>query len=263
MTMHTPVTPCVRICPMRTPAGRRLLVCGEVNNWGDVSSKLFAAFGAPAPVEIIYPTACDPVAAGGMNDPGKIWVMVRPTDDEHVYAADDFTVQIDGVVADIISGSAVGDHFCMIVKPQTAAAAGDYDLKVTELFGGNTDTETAAVKFSIPGIPVDSMVIGDISGSMSRCGKIDAVKNAAGLYIDHAGIDDRIGVASFESIGHYGYPLSSAIEANQLAAKAFVDTWAAGGQYGSRARRAKRVESILHRKRHNPRLANGPAFGRK
>jgi len=118
----------------------------------------------------------------------------------------DFSVQIDGSNATIVSGSPVGDQFWLMVRPQASvySAGSKYDLAVTWI-GHSADAETRAVLFTDREI-TDRAIVIDHSGSMSDYDKMAAAQNAARLFIDQSLPDDRIAVVSFSTNSAVNYP---------------------------------------------------------
>lgn len=188
----------------------------------------------PKPVaNIVHPVTATVENAGDRTNPGKIWVHIDPP----VGALPDinqYTIKIAGTTASILSGLPVGNQFWMVVQPtaNSVAAPGLYDLEVTVLvpgFSAQTDKEIKAVYFGDPGVPVDVAIVGDVSGSMSGA-KLDAAKNAARLYVDHASTGDNIAVVSFANSASVDMPLTP-VDTNALnAARTEITNWSAGGQ---------------------------------
>jgi len=186
-------------------------------------------------VEILDPVFGNAVNAGDHTDPGKIWVRVRVinplANPSHTSGLEtsDFEVKIGGLTANIVSGLQVQDQFWMIVQAPAQPTAAYYDLEVT-LVGRSRDREHNAVYYLDPGAQVDTMVVGDTSGSMSYCEKIDSAQNAGRLFVDHANTDDMIGVASFDSSSSLDFELVTVTSTTTLDnAKAAIDAWTAGG----------------------------------
>lgn len=190
-----------------------------------------AMYGDELRLQIVYPTDIEPAQAGAFDDPGKIWVMVsgRTTDN---FSTNDFEIEIGGEEANIISGQNVQNQFWMVVEAPDKSdislgeGPGLYDLVVKDDIGDTTVTYPNAVEYAFSGIPVDTVIVGDISGSMANCGKLEAAQNAARLYLDHAGTDDRIGVVGFSTdIVDPVFDLQDATEASLQDAKAVIDGW--------------------------------------
>ena len=99
--------------------------------------------------------------------------------------------------ATVLSGANVQGEYWLVVQAPNKSSNGDFNLTVR--FGELAeDTEESAVVYEKR--ILDQMVVIDRSGSMlSPPGspKLDAVKNAAPLFIDAASDEDRIGVVSF------------------------------------------------------------------
>jgi Mg-chelatase subunit ChlD len=119
--------------------------------------------------------------------------------------AGDFTVQIGGSNATIISGLPTGDQFWLMVRPPSGvySAGSKYDLTVT-WNGHGADSETRAVLFTEREI-TDRAVVIDHSGSMSDYDKMASAQNAARLFIDQSLPDDRIAVVSFSTASNVDY----------------------------------------------------------
>ncbi len=86
--------------------------------------------------------------------------------------------------------------------------------------------------FFLPKLRTDQVLVVDRSGSMTEYGKMDAAKNAARAFIDHANVDDMIGVVSYASTAGPAadYPLTAVTGDPILdAAKAAVNGLTASG----------------------------------
>jgi uncharacterized protein YegL len=187
-------------------------------------------------LNIVFPITTDNENAGDRTNPGKIWIHIDPP----VGALPDmsqYTVKIAGITATIVSGSQVGNEFWMVVEPVANNAAipnaGLYDLTVTVKVPGSsdqTDKEVKSVYFGDPGVPVDVAIVGDVSGSMGANGKLDAAKNAARLYVDHASSGDKIAVVSFANSAVVNMALTNVNNASLTAARTQINTWVAAGQ---------------------------------
>ncbi len=182
--------------------------------------------------EILEPTQSTPVNAGAYNNPDKIMVQVKtatPPSSPVTYTASDFSVQIGGQPSTVQAAYRVADTHFLVVSPATQPAADYYDLRVQ--LGSQSDTETRAV-FYLPRLRADQVLVLDRSGSMSDAGKLDAAKNAARAFVDHANVGDMIGVVSFAtSAGPAAdYPLTTIAGATQWdAAKTAVNGLIADG----------------------------------
>jgi uncharacterized protein YegL len=190
----------------------------------------------PKPVaNIVHPVTATVENAGDRTNPGKIWVHIDPP----VGALPDinqYTIKIGGVTANILSGLPVGNQFWMVVQPVAdnvaIPAPGLYDLEVTVLvpgFSAQTDKEIKAIYFGDPGVPVDVAIVGDVSGSMSGA-KLDAAKNAARLYVDHASTGDKIAVVSFSNSASVNMALTDVSNATLNSARTQINAWVASGQ---------------------------------
>ena len=120
----------------------------------------------------------------------------------------DFSVEIEGTPATIVSGLAVGDQFWLNVLPQsgTYSAGSKYDLAVTWA-GYGEDKETNAVLFTEREV-TDRAVIVDVSGSMADYDKMGAAQIAARLFIDQSLVGDRIAVCKFSTTASTPYPIT-------------------------------------------------------
>jgi hypothetical protein len=150
-----------------------------------------------------------------------------------------FTVQIDGANATVVSGSPVGDQFWLMVRPAEGvySAGSKYDLSVTWA-GHGADSETRAVLFTDREI-TDRAIVVDRSGSMTEFDKMAAAQNAARLFIDQSLPEDRIAVVSFSDGAAVDYGITEVPNIGPSAildnAKAAVDGltpsgWTAIGQ---------------------------------
>jgi hypothetical protein len=182
--------------------------------------------------EILEPTQSTPVNAGAYNNPDKIMVQVKtatPPSSPVTYTPADFSVQIGGRPSAVLAAYRVFDTHFLVVQAATQTAADYYNLRVQ--LGTQSDTETRAV-FYLPRLRADQVLVMDRSGSMSDYDKLDAAKNAARAFIDHANIGDMIGVVSFASSAGPAadYPLTTIAGNVQWdAAKAAVNGLVAGG----------------------------------
>ncbi|MDH7485868.1 MAG: VWA domain-containing protein [Anaerolineae bacterium] len=206
--------------------GKYEAALGETDNFNAGSSQ------ACVPLfEILQPTQSTPVNAGAYDNPDKILVQVRtatPPSSPVTYGPSDFAVEIGGLDSAVIAVYQVLDTHFLVVSPHTQPAADTYDLEVT-LRGTQSDTETRAVYF-LPKLRADQMLVIDRSGSMSDYGKMDAAKNAARAFIDHANVGDMIGVASFASSASLDYSLTTITgDPEWNAAKAVVNALVSSG----------------------------------
>ncbi|MCD6290756.1 MAG: VWA domain-containing protein, partial [Anaerolineae bacterium] len=181
--------------------------------------------------DILQPTQANPTNAGAYNNPDKILIQVKtatPPSSPVTYTPADFDVKIGGQTGTVIAVYRVFDTHFLVVSPPTQSSADYYDLQVT-LQSTQSDTETRAVYY-LPQLRADQMLIIDRSGSMSSYGKMDAAKNAARAFIDHANVGDMIGVASFASSASVNYSLATITGSTEWnAAKAAVNGLSAGG----------------------------------
>lgn len=99
--------------------------------------------------------------------------------------------------APIVSAAYVQGEYWLVAQAPTKAVGGTYPLTV-RLGASLADTEEAAVIYEKQ--ILDQMLVIDRSGSMlspAAYPKLDAAKNAASLFVDAAGTDDKLGVVSF------------------------------------------------------------------
>lgn len=206
--------------------GKYEAALGETDNFNAASSQ-----ACVPQFEILQPTQSTPVNAGAYDNPDKILVQVRtatPPSSPVTYGPPDFAVEIGGLESTVIAVYQVLDTHFLVVSPHTQPAADTYDLRVT-LQGAQSDTESRAVYF-LPKLRADQMLVIDRSGSMSDYGKMDAAKNAARAFIDHANVGDMIGVASFASSASLDYSLTTITgDPEWNAAKAVVNALVSSG----------------------------------
>lgn len=113
----------------------------------------------------------------------------------------DFEVYVGGVASEnqatVLSGANVQGEYWLVVQAPNKPSNGTFDLTV--LFGDLTqDTEVSSVIYEKR--ILDQVLVIDRSGSMlspAASPKLDAVQNAAPLYVDAASDDDLIGSVSF------------------------------------------------------------------
>lgn len=172
------------------------------------NSQKYSLAGDFRGLNIVEPQTGNVAEAGDPNNPNVILVVVEavnlltgasgPSSLQDATAAD-FSVQIGGTSANIISGLPVGEQFWLNVQPQSGVYSGGskYDLSVTWT-GFGTDTETRAVLFTEREI-TDRAIVLDHSGSMNDYDKMAAAQNAARLFIDQSLVGDRIAVAGFST----------------------------------------------------------------
>ncbi|MBK8048349.1 MAG: S8 family serine peptidase [Anaerolineales bacterium] len=165
-------------------------------------------------LNIVDPQTGNVAEAGDPANPNVIQVVLEATStlggpsSFADAATGDFSVQIDGANASILSGAAVGDQFWLMVKPQSGvySAGSKYDLGVTWT-GHGSDSETRAVLFTEREI-TDRAIVVDHSGSMSDYDKMAAAQNAARLFVDQSLPDDRIAVVSFSTGATVNYGIT-------------------------------------------------------
>lgn len=168
-------------------------------------------------LNIVEPQTGNVAEAGDPNNPNVVLVVVEavngltgasgPSNLQDA-SPGDFTVQINGTGATIISGLPVGDQYWLNVRPASGVYAGGskYDLKVSWT-GFGDDTESRAILFTEREV-TDRSIVMDYSGSMSNFDKMAAAQNAARLFIDQSLIGDRIAVVGFSTNAITPYPLA-------------------------------------------------------
>ncbi|HEY66199.1 MAG TPA: VWA domain-containing protein [Caldilineae bacterium] len=185
--------------------GKYEAALGETDNFNAASHQ------ACVPLfDILQPTQANPTNAGAHNNPDKILIQVKtatPPSSPVTYTPSDFDVEIGGQAGTVVAVYQVADTHFLVVSPPTQSSADYYDLQVT-LQGTQTDTETRAVYY-LPRLRADQVLVIDRSGSMNDYDKMDAAKNAARAFVDHANVGDMIGVASFASSAGINYPLTT------------------------------------------------------
>ena len=180
-------------------------------------------------LDILYPTELEPTNAGDPSAPDKILVEVStavPAGWPLSLSPHDFTVDIGGEAATVVSMYPSADSTWLIVQPP-AKSAGLYGLIVT--LSGRSDTESDAVAY-LADEARSSVVVLDRSGSMGYDGKLEAAQNAGSAFIDFLSDGDEIGVTSFGSTADNTYPLSTLTGSVRLNAIAAVDSLTATGQ---------------------------------
>jgi Mg-chelatase subunit ChlD len=173
----------------------------------------YALAGDFRTLNIVSPQTGNVAEAGDPANPNVLPVVVeavRSIDGSGSALTDatagDFSVQIEGTAATIISGAPVGDQFWLMVRPASGvySAGSKYDLSVTWT-GRGSDSETRAILFTEREI-TDRAVVIDRSGSMSEFDKMAAAQNAARLFVDQSLAEDRIAVVSFSTNSTVNYP---------------------------------------------------------
>jgi hypothetical protein len=220
--------------PAYANAAKEISDCAHqfnINNLPNTDSCRITPHPKPT-LTIRFPITTDTENAGDRTNPGKIWVHIDPPAGAVPDAAK-YTIKIAGVTANIVSGSQVGNEFWMVVEPVANNAAiptaGLYDLDVT--YDTNfSDSETDAVYFGDPGVPLNFAIVGDVSGSMGSNGKLDAAKNAARLYVDHASTGDKITVVKFADSATVDMAITDVTNASLSTARNVINAWVANGQ---------------------------------
>lgn len=126
----------------------------------------------------------------------KFIVRVEPTPLIRGLSATDFQVEVQGSAATIIEASLVQDEYWLLVQapPEPASGGPLYDLGVAlALCGGNVFAQRNNVVVYDDLGAADNVIVMDISGSMEDFDKMPSAQNAAALYINATGDDERIG----------------------------------------------------------------------
>jgi Mg-chelatase subunit ChlD len=180
-------------------------------------------------LDILFPLTADPVDAGDPASPDKLLVQVStavPDPWPLSLTRHDFTVEIGGDSATVISAYPSGDTHWLVVQPP-AKSASYYDLTVR--LSGQSDTESDAVYY-LAGAAESSALILDRSGSMGYEGKLEAAQNAASAFVDFLDDGDEVGVTSFGSTANVEYGLREIVNASvRYDAIAAVDSLTATG----------------------------------
>ncbi len=206
--------------------GKYEAALGETNNFDPTSHQ-----ACVPKFSILSPTQANPANAGAYNNPDKILIQVKtatPPSAPVSYTASDFKVEIGNQQGTVVAVYRVLDTHFLVVIPPTQSSADYYDLRVT-LQNTQSDTEPRAVYY-LPKLRADQVLVIDRSGSMASDGKMEAAKNAARAFIDHANVGDMIGVVSFASSATVNYSLTTITgDPEWNAAKAAVNGLSAGG----------------------------------
>jgi len=176
---------------------------GETDNFNGSSSQ------ACVPIfNILYPLKVEPENAGDPASPSKILVQVStavPDGWPLSLTAADFSVEIGGSAASVISVYPSSDTYFLVVAPPTQSSAAFYDLDVS-LAGTGSDSEPNAVYY-LAKSPGDEVIVLDRSGSMIADDKIGAAQNAASAFVDFLNDGEWVGVASFANSASTDYSL--------------------------------------------------------
>jgi len=172
-------------------------------------------FGAGQPrISIFRPTFTRQAYPGPADNPGRFLarIFVEGPDElkpEGVgqrsilgLQADDFTAQVGGIDADIITASYVGGEYWLVIQAPVQPADGLYTLRVGLCDGAVTASREAVVLYA--DLTINHMLVIDVSGSMGQPSgdtKLDAARIAAGLYVDSVSDNDRVGVVAFSGDG--------------------------------------------------------------
>ena len=200
----------------------------------------FGLVGDARNLNIVEPQTGNEAEAGDPANPNVILVVIEAENALDGAASTlvdaqvtDFTVEIEGTPADIVSGLPVGDQFWLNVLAQSGvySAGSKYDLTVT-WDGYGEDQENNSVLFTEREV-TDRAVIVDSSGSMGSYDKMASAQNAARLFIDQSLTGDRIAVVEFDNTASTPYGITE-VSANPAtpelnAAKAAVDAMSVGG----------------------------------
>ncbi|NOZ49947.1 MAG: VWA domain-containing protein, partial [Chloroflexi bacterium] len=161
-----------------------------------------------ADLVILDPTVTHQAYVGDPGDPDPFLIRLRVagpaalgTPSVQGLEPSDFQVWVDGEspanVAPVLSGAYVQGDYWLVAQAPTKAAAGVYSLRVRL---GNLGADTKAGVVNYEKQILDQVLVIDRSGSMlspAASPKLNAAKNAAGLFVDAARSDDKIGVVSF------------------------------------------------------------------
>ena len=146
----------------------------------------------------------EPLGSGSapvVRDDGtdRLLIRVALTPANLIPNLNEFTVRINGNIANNISVNKVGDQVWLAVEPPSGPA-GVHDLQVSYGICGLTgvsDTETNAVAYDDNPDDVDSVLVIDLSGSMNSNNKLEAAINAGKLYINTLRDQDKIGIVQY------------------------------------------------------------------
>ena len=115
-------------------------------------------------------------------------------------------------------------------------------MQVTDVRGGGTGSSTEQEI-----IPVTTMLVMDISGSMDKNGKLAAAKDAAKAYVAQMRPGDQAGLITYDTKTYYVQPITSDIAALTAA----IDGVKTGGDtamYNALVEAEKNLESVTGRK---------------
>lgn len=200
--------------PVPGPWTVRVTIDGGFPTGGPQSYSLAGDFRT---FNILQPTTGEPMDAGERDDPVTFMVILEAAqahtsgapDDQSTFAdsvSSDFEVRIDGTLANIISGSPVGDQFWLNVRPSSGVYDPNYyDLEVTWT-GYGAASQSSAVYFLRRRI-ADRVIVIDHSGSMADYDKMPAAQNAGRLFVDQAMEDDRVAVVGFSTNASSPFPI--------------------------------------------------------
>ena len=161
------------------------------------------------------PTTNQPGYPGLASDPGRFLIRVlvegpaglTPAGPDSLSVAgldaSDFLVTVGGLPGSVYSAGYVGGEYWLVVQAPMQPVDGNYDFTVSLCDGAASNTIANGVGYG--NILVNHVVVIDTSGSMSEpptgMTKLDAVKNAASMYIDAVPEDDNFGVVYFSGNG--------------------------------------------------------------
>lgn len=162
---------------------------------------------------IVRPTSEKPEHAGPALDPNPILVRLLILGPEELtpegigqrsvkgLTSEDFVVTIGADVATVVASHYVGGEYWLVVQPEPAPADGVYDLEVSLCGDDPFSTFASADSVEFGDLTINHMIVLDRSGSMQYPdtgeSKLSAAKNAASLYVDAVGSEERVGFVWF------------------------------------------------------------------
>jgi hypothetical protein len=163
----------------------------------------------PVQMTIVEPTAARQAFVGTFDAPERFLVRLVVTGPTALgtptvegLEPSDFRVFVGPAsdptnAAPVISAAHVQGEYWIVAQAPSKTANGVFDLTV-QLPDVASATSPKAVNYAVQ--TLDQVLVLDRSGSMlspSGASKLDAAKNAATLFVDAAGADDRLGVVTF------------------------------------------------------------------